>query len=69
MQLRIGRVIKRLREAKGLTQAELARLLDVGRSTIWNWENEKKLPAAKMQPRIALALGTTVGALHGERAA
>lgn len=69
MQSRIGRVIKRLRVAKKLSQADLARRLDVTRGAVWNWENDLKLPASRMMPRLARALKTTIGALHGERAA
>ena len=33
-----GETIKRLREAKGMTQAELARKLDVGDKAVSKWE-------------------------------
>jgi DNA-binding XRE family transcriptional regulator len=35
----MGDRIKQLREAKGFTQAELARRLDVGRAAVNKWEN------------------------------
>ena len=36
--------LKELRKEKGLTQADLAELLEVTKLTISNWENEKSYP-------------------------
>lgn len=43
-----GRDIKRLREARGMTQPELARVLQVGPRTIGNWENGHSVPKNRM---------------------
>lgn len=40
--------IKQLRKQKGLTQAELAELLNVGLSTVAMWENGKRTPNFKL---------------------
>lgn len=40
----IGKKIKKLRNEKGMTQKELADKLNVSRSSITNWENERNYP-------------------------
>src|SRR5262245_24423 len=37
-------LVRRMREATGMSGAELARRLDVDRATIWRWENGKQKP-------------------------
>ena len=39
-----GDEIRRLREARGMTQEQLAQALHVGPRTIGNWERQKTLP-------------------------
>lgn len=56
--------IKRLRNEKGLSQQQLADMLFVDRSTVTYWETGRRAPDAKMMPRIAKALGTTITALY-----
>ena len=45
--------LKELRKGKNLTQAELAKLLDVNRSTVAQWERGENMPRAKMLIEIA----------------
>ena len=55
-----GSTIRLLREAKGLTQAELARQLLVSAKTISKWETAKGLPDISLLEPLAAALGVSV---------
>jgi putative transcriptional regulator len=57
--------LKTMREAKGLTQEELAIRLNVVRQTISKWEKGLSVPDADLLIKIADILGTTVGTLLG----
>lgn len=56
--------IKELRKAKKLTQAQLAKLLDVTQQTIAQWENGKTVPSDAKLEELARALETTVSYLN-----
>lgn len=55
-----GTTIKRLREARGLTQAKLAASLDVSSKTISKWETAKGFPDISLLEPLAAALGVSV---------
>ena len=55
-----GSTIKRLREAKALTQAELAEQIGVSSKTVSKWETAKGLPDVSLIQPLAKALGTSV---------
>ena len=55
-----GSTIRQLREAKGLTQAELAGTLSVCAKTISKWETAKGLPDISLLEPLAAALGVSV---------
>ena len=55
--------IKKIREEKGLTQMELATILNVSQSTIAMWETNKSLPRVETLKAIAKAFGCTVDEL------
>ena len=55
-----GSTIRQLREAKGLTQAELAGTLSVSAKTISKWETAKGLPDISLLEPLAVALGVSV---------
>ena len=61
-----GKRIKNARIQKGLTQDELAKLMDVTRSAVGFWEYDKNLPPAKSFPRLASVLGVSVSYLQME---
>ena len=80
----LGESIKQMRKSRGLTQSELAELVNVSRSTVNRWErgrgkydasNVRKVESNKVIPRadtlelLALALGCTIGELFGEEPA
>lgn len=52
--------LRELRERKGLTQEELAKLLNVGRTTVTLWEMGINKPRADTLPKVARALRCTV---------
>ena len=58
--------IKKLRQAKGLSQEELAIKLNVVRQTISKWENGLSVPDSSMLITLADELDKSVGILLGE---
>jgi transcriptional regulator with XRE-family HTH domain len=52
-----------LRQAAGLSQAELARLIGENQQNIALWEQSEKPPRSDVLPKIAKALGVTVEVL------
>lgn len=54
--MNIGKNIARIRDSLGLSQAEFARRIGVGRSAVWNWENNQARPDLANILKIA-ALG------------
>jgi len=55
-----GATIKNLRDAKKLTQAELAEQIGVSGKTVSKWENAKGLPDISLLDPLAKALGVSV---------
>lgn len=55
-----GTTIKRLREAKGLTQLQLAEEIGVGSKAVSKWETAKGLPDITLIEPLAKALGVSV---------
>jgi transcriptional regulator with XRE-family HTH domain len=52
-----GRSVRRLRQERGMTQAELAARLGLGRTSVTNLEKGQQSPPLSMLPDIASALG------------
>ena len=55
-----GATIKGLREARGLTQAEVAGKIDVSSKTVSKWETGKGLPDISLLEPLSAALGVSV---------
>ena len=55
-----GSIIKKLREKKGLTQYQLAEMLNVSDKTVSKWETGKGYPDITLIEPIAAALGISV---------
>src|SRR5689334_14651614 len=53
----LGEKIKRQREARNLTQRELARLLGITPAAVCQWERKGIVPRAKTLAKVAHALG------------
>lgn len=51
-----GRNLKAARKAKGLTQMDLAVLLDTHYLTVGNWERGETEPPIRMKERLAITL-------------
>ena len=63
----IGRNIRTLRQLQGVTQTKLAARVGVAPAYISQIESMSRVPSVRVTHRIAEALGTTVGALLGEK--
>ena len=59
---------KECREAKGLSQAKLAKEVSLHHSIIGRYERDEAKPTIDVVKRLANVLGTTVGYLLGETA-
>ncbi|MDE2183561.1 MAG: helix-turn-helix transcriptional regulator [Alphaproteobacteria bacterium] len=64
----VGRRIKTLREAKGLSRRDLAGELGVDVSSLVNWEAGKHLPREKVRMRMARLLGCDLESLFAPEA-
>ncbi|MBR2414451.1 MAG: helix-turn-helix domain-containing protein [Clostridia bacterium] len=58
-----GQTIKKLREAKGLTQSDLADRIGVSSKAVSKWETAKGLPDISLLEPLSLALGVSVSEL------
>lgn len=58
--------IKTVRLSKNLTQEELANKLNVSRTTVTMWENNKSSPNIEIIKKIANVLGCTIDDLLKE---
>lgn len=57
--------LKEMREAKGLSQAELAQKIGVGISTVGMWESTNRTPGAKTLQRLISYFGCSIDYLLG----
>lgn len=57
MSKALGKLIREAREARGLTQGELAQRAGVTGSAVNQWESGKNIPGQKKQPRLCQILG------------
>ena len=64
--IKIGDVIKQLREEYNLSQTELAKRLNVGRSTIAMWENNERIPSEDKKEEIADFFNIDMNYLYGK---
>lgn len=62
----VHRNIKELREKAGLSQTQLAALIDSHRTHVWHWENGDSRPNNERLPKVAAALGVTIDRLFAE---
>ena len=64
-QIKLGKNLKRIRTEKDISQGDIARALNVGRSFITNIENGKTNPTLATIAKIAKALDVPVKNLIG----
>jgi len=62
-----GTAIKQLREAKGMTQSDLAEQIGVSSKAVSKWETAKGLPDITLLEPLAMALGVSVMELMSGR--
>lgn len=60
---KLGKNLKRIRNAKGISQGEISRKLEVDKSFVSNIENGKTNPTLSTIAKIAKAIGVSVGEL------
>ena len=58
--------IKEKREAKSMTQTEIAEKLNISRTTVSMWETGDSMPRADKLPALAKILDCTIDELMGE---
>jgi len=63
----IGTKVKRLREAKGISQGDLAVCLDVAQSTISSIESDKNIPNSLLLNKIAQELEVDINDLLDDK--
>ena len=61
-----GKKLRECREAKGISQNEVARLLGTNHSIIGKYERDEVKPTVDVVKKLAEVLDTTVGYLLGE---
>lgn len=59
--------IKSIRLKRKMTQAELARRLQIDQTAVSQWESGKSMPTADKLPELARILGCTIDDLFGGR--
>lgn len=64
--MRISQQLKFIRETIGLTQDDLALILDTKRNTISQWEREKNTPSVKSLQKLYKATGVKLNIYEGE---
>ena len=57
--------IKELREAAGLSQADVVRAMGVDQAAVFRWEQGTAMPRAAKLPQLADLFGCTIDALFG----
>ncbi|MBP3650887.1 MAG: helix-turn-helix domain-containing protein [Clostridia bacterium] len=61
--MEMGKEIRRLREARGITQEALAEALHVTAQSVSKWERGTSMPDVQMLPQIAVYFGITIDQL------
>lgn len=64
--MNIGENLKRIRKNKGFTQEQLAKLSNLSKNAIYNYENNKRIPAIDILNKIAAALDVEITDLLAE---
>jgi len=65
--MNFGKLLRQLRKEKGLTQAELARLISIGESTVSFYESGKRQPDYETLIRLANIFRVSVDQLLGRQ--
>ena len=60
--------IREMREAAGLSQADVMRAMNVDSAAVCRWESGQSLPRADKLPLLADLFACTIDALYGRKA-
>ena len=63
---KIGAAIRRLREAKNITQQDFADMLRINRSAVAQWETGRTNPTTGRLEQVAQALGVSISTIFTE---
>lgn len=63
----IADFVRQIRESRGLSQVELARVVGIGQSNLSAYENGHRVPTADTLNRIVVGCGYLLTATSGER--
>lgn len=56
----MGDRIRRAREARDISQSDLAKQLGVEQSHVWKWENDRRVPRLRTLARMAQILNVSI---------
>ena len=59
----LGEKLQTLRRSRGLSQEQLAEILEVSRQAVSKWENGSSLPDIQLLPALSVTLGTSIDSL------
>ncbi len=62
-----GDFIRRVRHSRGISQAQLARIIGTSQPTLSDYERDRKLPSADTLNRIVVGCGYLLTAVAGSR--
>ncbi|MCK31476.1 XRE family transcriptional regulator, partial [Listeria monocytogenes] len=60
-----GDILMKLRKSKNLTQSDIAKILGVARTTYSSYEQNRRMPDAEIQIKIADYFDVSLDYLHG----
>jgi transcriptional regulator with XRE-family HTH domain len=63
---RIMNILIQCRKEKGISQLELADIIDSKPTTVASWEQGKSLPSIQTLYRLSQYYGKTIGFMYGE---
>lgn len=66
LRTKIMNILIECRKEKGLSQSELAKVIDSKPTTVASWEQGLSLPSIQMLYRLAQYYGKTIGYMYGE---
>lgn len=66
IRTKVTEILIECRKEKGVTQAELAKYLNLGPTTVASWEQGKSLPNIQTLYRLAAYYNKTIGYMYGE---
>lgn len=66
LRSKIMSILIQCRKEKGISQVELAEIIDSKPTTVASWEQGKSLPSIQTLYRLSQYYGKTIGYMYGE---